>query len=220
MNSVERLIEYASFEPEAAPVIPGRRPPKGWPHAGAIQVSSLVLRYSPTSEPVLRGLSFSVGARQKVRLLVVCCEQQQQQTRIGAVLVSSLVLRYVPTSEPVLRGLSFSVGARQKVNWIAKSGNAGLVQQQRRGRSRCPAWCCATAPPRSRCCRASASLCAPGKRCGFWLSDVSSSSTSGNPGVQQWFRALTWGYSPTSEPVLRGLSCSVGTRQKVRLVLV
>ena len=66
MNSVERLIEYAAFEPEAAPVIPGRRPPKGWPQAGAIQVSSLVLRYSPSSDPVLRGLSFSVSGCQKV----------------------------------------------------------------------------------------------------------------------------------------------------------
>ena len=72
MNSVERLIEYAAFQPEAAPVIPGRRPPKGWPHAGAIQVSSLVLSYSPTSDPVLKGLSSSVGARQKVCALRMC----------------------------------------------------------------------------------------------------------------------------------------------------
>ena len=67
MNSVERLIEYAGFQPEAPPVIPGRRPPPAWPHAGAIQVKDLVLRYSATSDPVLRGLSFSVAPRQKVR---------------------------------------------------------------------------------------------------------------------------------------------------------
>ena len=73
MNSVERLIEYAAFEPEAAPVIPGRRPPAGWPQEGAIQVSNLVLRYSPTSDPVLRGLTFSVGARQKA--CPICMEQ-------------------------------------------------------------------------------------------------------------------------------------------------
>ena len=67
MNSVERLVEYAGFAPEAPPVVPGRRPPPAWPHAGAIQVKDLVLRYSPTSDPVLRGLSFSVAPRQKVR---------------------------------------------------------------------------------------------------------------------------------------------------------
>ena len=68
MNSVERLVEYSGFAPEAPPVIPGRRPPSAWPHAGAIQVKDLVLRYSATSDPVLRGLSFSVAPRQKVSI--------------------------------------------------------------------------------------------------------------------------------------------------------
>ena len=33
MNSVERMVEYTSYEPEAPSVIEGRRPLPGWPHA-------------------------------------------------------------------------------------------------------------------------------------------------------------------------------------------
>ncbi|PSC76242.1 multidrug resistance-associated 1 isoform X1 [Micractinium conductrix] len=66
MNSVERMVEYTSYEPEAPSVIEGRRPLPGWPHAGGIEVERLVVRYRPELDPVLKGISFSVRGREKV----------------------------------------------------------------------------------------------------------------------------------------------------------
>lgn len=41
-------------------------PPTAWPTEGAIQVRSLVVRYRPELDPVLKGLSFDVHGREKV----------------------------------------------------------------------------------------------------------------------------------------------------------
>jgi hypothetical protein len=35
MNSVERMMEYNAYAEEAPAVIPGHRPPAGWPSKGA-----------------------------------------------------------------------------------------------------------------------------------------------------------------------------------------
>lgn len=72
MNSVERVLEYTVCEPEAPAVVPGRRPLPGWPARGAIEVEALVVRYRPELDPVLRGISFSVRPREKVRGRVLC----------------------------------------------------------------------------------------------------------------------------------------------------
>ena len=75
MNSVERLVEYSTFTTEAPAVIEGHRPPAGWPAQGSIVVRNLVVRYGPHLDPVLRGLTFEVQPRMKVRLAdgdVVC----------------------------------------------------------------------------------------------------------------------------------------------------
>eukprot|EP00887_Chlorella_sp_A99_P003460 scaffold7.g3460.t1 len=66
MNSVERVLEYDAQKPEAPAVVPGHRPPPGWPQEGAIKVERLVVRYRPELDPVLRGLSFEVRGREKV----------------------------------------------------------------------------------------------------------------------------------------------------------
>lgn len=58
--------------PEAAPET---RPevlatlPEGWPSAGAISVSQLCMRYRPGLPLVLRGVSFEIGAGEKVGLV-------------------------------------------------------------------------------------------------------------------------------------------------------
>ncbi|PRW61038.1 multidrug resistance-associated 1 isoform X8 [Chlorella sorokiniana] len=66
MNSVERMIEYYDEQPEALPVVEGRRPLPGWPQQGAIEVQDLVVRYRADLDPVLKGISFGVRGREKV----------------------------------------------------------------------------------------------------------------------------------------------------------
>jgi ABC-type multidrug transport system fused ATPase/permease subunit len=66
MNSVERLMEYDAQPPEAADVVPARRPLPGWPHHGAISVEQLVVSYRPELGPVLHGITFAVAPREKV----------------------------------------------------------------------------------------------------------------------------------------------------------
>jgi ATP-binding cassette subfamily C (CFTR/MRP) protein 1 len=66
MNGVERMRAYLGIATEAPAVIPGSRPPKAWPSAGEISVEGLVVRYRSDLPPVLQGLSFSVGAGEKV----------------------------------------------------------------------------------------------------------------------------------------------------------
>ncbi|GAB4815546.1 hypothetical protein N2152v2_002592 [Parachlorella kessleri] len=72
LNSVERMVEYTTYESEAPAVIPERRPLPGWPSqasgpgSGAIEVQQLVVRYRPDLDPVLKGISFSIRGREKV----------------------------------------------------------------------------------------------------------------------------------------------------------
>lgn len=42
------------------------RPPAEWPTEGAIEARSLVVRYRPELDPVLKGLSFDIHGREKV----------------------------------------------------------------------------------------------------------------------------------------------------------
>ena len=70
MNSVERIVEYDAHAPEAPAVLPGKRPPAGWPGRGQLVVRDLSVRYRAGLAPVLRGVSFRVEAGQKVRVSV------------------------------------------------------------------------------------------------------------------------------------------------------
>ncbi|KAI8472504.1 MAG: P-loop containing nucleoside triphosphate hydrolase protein [Monoraphidium minutum] len=65
MNSVERMVEYRE-EKEEAPAVVAPRPPASWPARGAVQAVKLYVKYRPELPPVLKGLSFSVEAREKV----------------------------------------------------------------------------------------------------------------------------------------------------------
>lgn len=66
MNSVERVLEYSALPTEAPEVIETNRPPKSWPEKGAIDAHSIVVRYRPDLDPVLKGLSFSILGGEKV----------------------------------------------------------------------------------------------------------------------------------------------------------
>ncbi|RKO92852.1 P-loop containing nucleoside triphosphate hydrolase protein, partial [Blyttiomyces helicus] len=66
MNSVERVAEYTAIEQEPAAIVESSRPPAGWPSKGAIEVKDLVIRYAPDQPAVLKQVSFSVSAGEKI----------------------------------------------------------------------------------------------------------------------------------------------------------
>ncbi|GAA5925731.1 hypothetical protein JCM1841_001743 [Sporobolomyces salmonicolor] len=67
MNSIERVLHYAhKLEAEAPAVIEDSRPPQDWPAQGAIKFKNVVMSYRPGLPPVLKGLSLSVGAGERI----------------------------------------------------------------------------------------------------------------------------------------------------------
>jgi len=66
MNAVERILDYESEGKEAAPVVPGNRPPESWPSHGIIEASELYVRYREELDPVLKGISFLTEAFEKI----------------------------------------------------------------------------------------------------------------------------------------------------------
>ncbi|CAG8111193.1 unnamed protein product [Penicillium olsonii] len=69
MNSVERVREYLEVDQEAASVIEESRPPANWPSQGAVDFNAYTTRYRPDLDPVLREVSFSVKAGEKVGIV-------------------------------------------------------------------------------------------------------------------------------------------------------
>ena len=67
MNSVERLLHYGNnLEAEAPAVIEDNRPAESWPASGAIEFDNVFMSYRPDLPPVLKGLSLSVGAGERI----------------------------------------------------------------------------------------------------------------------------------------------------------
>ncbi|CAD6886133.1 unnamed protein product [Tilletia controversa] len=66
--AIERLVEYADLEPEAALIVEPR-PPASWPHSGQVTFENLRLRYAPDLPEVLKGVSFEIAAGQKVGIV-------------------------------------------------------------------------------------------------------------------------------------------------------
>ncbi|KAG0179991.1 hypothetical protein DFQ29_001398 [Apophysomyces sp. BC1021] len=64
-NAVERAVDLVEIDQEA-PDVTDVRPPPGWPAQGQIEVQDLEVRYAPDLQPVLKNLTFSVRAREKV----------------------------------------------------------------------------------------------------------------------------------------------------------
>ncbi|KAJ5562910.1 hypothetical protein N7461_001671 [Penicillium sp. DV-2018c] len=69
MNSVERVREYLEVDQEAASVIEGSRPAAGWPTQGAVEFKGYSTRYRPDLDSVLKEVSFSVKAGEKVGIV-------------------------------------------------------------------------------------------------------------------------------------------------------
>ncbi|KAI8891188.1 P-loop containing nucleoside triphosphate hydrolase protein, partial [Backusella circina FSU 941] len=67
-NSVERVAEFLDMEQEA-PAVTNIRPPIGWPSNGAIQVKDLEVRYAADLPTVLKGVTFSVDAKEKIGIV-------------------------------------------------------------------------------------------------------------------------------------------------------
>lgn len=66
MNAAERVVEYTLIETEDSG---GVTPPDAWPSKGKVDVQRLVVGYTEDLPPVLKGLSFSVGAGERVGIV-------------------------------------------------------------------------------------------------------------------------------------------------------
>ena len=69
MNCVERVKEYMDVEQEAKAQIPENKPASNWPSHGAVQFINYTTRYREDLAPVLKKLSFSIKAEEKVGIV-------------------------------------------------------------------------------------------------------------------------------------------------------
>jgi ABC-type multidrug transport system fused ATPase/permease subunit len=65
MTAVERLTSFLEL-PEEAPEVTDVRPAESWPHAGAIEIRDLRLRYREGLDIILKGLTLSIEPGDKV----------------------------------------------------------------------------------------------------------------------------------------------------------
>mmetsp|Transcript_6290 Transcript_6290/g.9671 ORF Transcript_6290/g.9671 Transcript_6290/m.9671 type:complete len:1368 (-) Transcript_6290:757-4860(-) len=69
LNAVERVQAYAEVQSEAASEIPDKDPAKSWPAKGEIRFEGVQMRYRPDLPLVLRGLTFTVKAGEKIGIV-------------------------------------------------------------------------------------------------------------------------------------------------------
>lgn len=69
MNAVERVREYLHIDQEAPAVVPGNRPPKGWPAEGHVSIENLSLRYSPELPLVIRDITAEIDPCSKIGIV-------------------------------------------------------------------------------------------------------------------------------------------------------
>ncbi|KAF9453430.1 ABC transporter [Macrolepiota fuliginosa MF-IS2] len=70
MNSVERIVHYANeVEQEAPYEIPETKPANPWPAEGRVELQNVFLNYRPGLPPVLKGISMSVRAGEKIGIV-------------------------------------------------------------------------------------------------------------------------------------------------------
>jgi ABC-type multidrug transport system fused ATPase/permease subunit len=67
MMAVERVLEYRDLEPEQKEI--KKVADKTWPSQGKIEFKNVTYRYSKTSEPALRDVSFSVAKGEKIGIV-------------------------------------------------------------------------------------------------------------------------------------------------------
>lgn len=69
-NSVERIVEYLDVPQERPSIVTNSRPPAHWPSSnGEIVVENLVVRYAPSLPPVLKDISFTIKASEKIGIV-------------------------------------------------------------------------------------------------------------------------------------------------------
>ena len=67
MTSVERILHYANNVPmEAEAIIEHKRPPKEWPHEGAIKMDKVYVKYREDLPPVLKKISLEINKNEKI----------------------------------------------------------------------------------------------------------------------------------------------------------
>ena len=71
MNSVERVVFYATgIEQEAAHGLPDtKKPPITWPTNGRLELRDVVFSYRPELPPVLKGISMTINAGEKIGIV-------------------------------------------------------------------------------------------------------------------------------------------------------
>lgn len=70
MNSVERIVYYSTdIEQEAPHEIPDKKPSSLWPSTGRVELRNVVLNYRPGLPAVLKGLSMTIEAGEKVGIV-------------------------------------------------------------------------------------------------------------------------------------------------------
>ena len=77
MNSVERVVHYTTeIEQEAPHDLPDQAPPSHWPAEGRMEFKDVVFKYRPELPHVLKGLSISIQAGEKVGIVGRCVFRQ------------------------------------------------------------------------------------------------------------------------------------------------
>ncbi|KAJ6559095.1 hypothetical protein DFH09DRAFT_1161859 [Mycena vulgaris] len=73
LNCVERIVEYLDLPQEPPAIVESYRPPAYWPSSSRsdalIELEDVVIKYAPELPPVLRGISFSLKAGERVGLV-------------------------------------------------------------------------------------------------------------------------------------------------------
>jgi ABC-type bacteriocin/lantibiotic exporter with double-glycine peptidase domain len=73
MNSVERIVHYAAeIEQEAQHNLPDQVHPARWPAEGSMVFRDVVFKYRPELPPVLKGLTMSIQAGEKIGIVGRC----------------------------------------------------------------------------------------------------------------------------------------------------
>jgi len=66
MNSIERITEYKKYDTEKAAIVESNRPADNWPHSGSIVVRNIWVKYREDTEPVLKGVGFTINSHEKI----------------------------------------------------------------------------------------------------------------------------------------------------------